>query len=81
MIPARRRSKNKPIDRTNPECRLISTRPATAPEQMPMTFGYTLPIKIHSRVIQVKSRRLSSRCADHHGHAGLQARGYRGILR
>src|SRR3974377_1109265 len=43
---------NEPIGPTNPEAGVIATRPATAPEQMPITVG--LPFMIHSTIIQVK---------------------------
>src|SRR5215468_3947670 len=43
---------NEPIGPTKPEAGVIATRPATAPEQMPITVG--LPLMIHSTIIQVK---------------------------
>jgi len=42
-----------PTGPTKPEAGVIATRPATAPEQMPMTVG--LPFSAHSTSIQVKA--------------------------
>src|SRR5262249_16901423 len=42
-----------PIGPTNPEAGVIATRPATAPEHMPIVVG--LPRFIHSTNIQVKA--------------------------
>src|ERR1051325_11643780 len=41
-----------PTGPTKPDAGVMATRPATAPEQMPMTVG--LPRQIHSTIIQVK---------------------------
>src|SRR5215831_16792977 len=50
-MPAATPIQNEPIGPTNPEAGVIATRPATAPEQMPITVG--LPLMIHSTIIQV----------------------------
>src|SRR5260221_13560481 len=42
---------NEPSGPTKPEAGVVATRPATAPEQMPITVG--LPLRIHSTIIQV----------------------------
>src|SRR5262249_39447502 len=52
MTPAAMPIQNDPIGPTNPDAGVMATRPATAPEQMPMTVG--LPLIIHSTIIQVK---------------------------
>src|SRR5438874_13811855 len=41
-----------PVEVTNPQAGVITTRPATAPEQKPRTEG--LPLNIHSAIAQVK---------------------------
>src|SRR5258705_12042391 len=41
-----------PLGLTNPQAGVITTRPATAPEQKPRTLG--LPRKIHSAIGQTK---------------------------
>src|ERR1700739_2662298 len=43
---------NAPTGPTKPDAGVIATRPATAPEQMPITVG--LPFSAHSTSIQVK---------------------------
>ena len=59
-----------PTGPTKPEAGVIATRPATAPEQMPMTVG--LPRCAHSTNIQVERRDRGRDLGDGHGHAGLQ---------
>src|SRR5215475_5340495 len=51
-MPAATPIQNEPIGPTKPDAGVIATRPATAPEQMPMTVG--LPFMIHSTIIHVK---------------------------
>ena len=51
MMPAATPIQNEPIGPTKPEAGVMATRPATAPEQMPITVG--LPFMIHSTIIQV----------------------------
>src|ERR1700686_5264142 len=52
MMPAATPIQNEPIGPTKPEAGVMATRPATAPEQMPITVG--LPFRNHSIIIQVK---------------------------
>src|SRR5476649_2878496 len=52
MMPAATPIATEPIGPTNPEAGVMATRPATAPDEMPMTVG--LPLHIHSTSIQVK---------------------------
>src|SRR5882762_2362308 len=52
MQPAAMPIQKEPIGPTKPEAGVMATRPATAPEQMPITVG--LPFMIHSTIIQVK---------------------------
>src|SRR6202035_1724437 len=52
MMPAATPIQNEPSGPTKPEAGVMATRPATAPEQMPITVG--LPFKNHSTNIQVK---------------------------
>src|SRR6516162_2533167 len=52
-MPAAMPIQNEPIGPTNPEAGVMATKPATAPEQMPMTVG--LPFRIHSTIIHVKA--------------------------
>src|SRR6516165_3000003 len=52
-MPAAMPIQNEPNGPTNPEAGVMATKPATAPEQMPMTVG--LPFIIHSTIIQVKA--------------------------
>ncbi len=49
-----------PSGPTKPEAGVIATRPATAPEQMPMTVG--LPRIIHSTIIQVNAAAAVAMC-------------------
>src|SRR5437879_11902514 len=50
-MPAAMPIQNEPLGPTKPEAGVMATRPATAPEQMPITVG--LPLTIHSTIIQV----------------------------
>src|ERR1700693_4495019 len=50
-MPAATPIQNEPIGPTKPEAGVMATRPATAPEQMPITVG--LPRCAHSTNIQV----------------------------
>src|SRR5579883_2169136 len=51
-MPAATPIQNAPSGPTKPEAGVMATRPATAPEQIPITVG--LPFKSHSTIIQVK---------------------------
>src|SRR6516225_7314029 len=51
-MPAATPIQNEPSGPTKPDAGVMATRPATAPEQMPMTVG--LPLSVHSTSIQVK---------------------------
>src|ERR1700751_4133758 len=53
MMPAATPIANAPTGPTKPEAGVIATRPATAPEQTPITVG--LPFSAHSTSIQVKA--------------------------
>ena len=52
-MPAAMPMQTAPIGPTKPEAGVMATRPATAPEQMPITVG--LPRIIHSTIIQVNA--------------------------
>ncbi len=61
-----------PTGPTKPEAGVIATRPATAPEQMPITVG--LPFSAHSTSIQVKRGNRGRDLGHQHRHAGLHPR-------
>src|SRR5690348_6497571 len=52
MIPAQRPIITAPVTSTNPQAGVITTRPATAPEQKPSTLG--LPRRAYSAIAQAK---------------------------
>src|ERR1700735_1933890 len=71
MIPAAMPMANAPIGPTKPDAGVMTTRPATAPEQMPSSVG--LPRIIHSTHIPVKPALRGAYVAPPHANAGLHA--------